>query len=699
MDGAVGPLVEAVRRLPIGRPRIPYVSNVTGEWITEAELDDPTYWGRHLRETVRFSAGLETLLANSAGVLLEVGPGGALGALARQNPVCGRDRVVVPSLPHAKDETPDEVFLADALARLWVGGADVDWERYHAGARRNRTVLPTYPFARERYWIERRVGAAPTDGESVRNADVADWFYVPSWCPSPLVRESVDAAERRWLVLEGAGELCGSVADGLAASTAESGEVVRVELGDGFARLEPSRYTVDPTNADDWSTLLGELADAERLPTHVVHTWNLSDARTPRRNVPDGLDSVVSLVQALAARDVSAQLTVVTDSACEVTGAEDLRPEAAGILGLARVVPQEHDRIACRVVDLAGSSSRERVARQLTAELLSEAGEPTVALRNGRRWVQTFEALAAGQGSAPEVDASLVRDGGVYLITGGLGRVGLQMARALAGKARVKLALTGRSAFPAAGEWDGILARGNDERTKATIRALRELETLGAEIATPRGDVTDAEAMRAVIAEVDECFGGLHGIVHAAGVVTGSSMDSIAVLDAEACAAQLAPKLVGIRVLDELLAGRNLDFRMATSSLATVLGGIGMGAYAAANACMGRVRGGEPARRHAVALCRLGRMADRAGARGGRRPDLRPRRSDDAFRGERRRFPAPAQRPRAPPGDCVDRRPVCSPGAVGQPAGRGRGRLGGRESGAARATRTRERLRRPAQRH
>jgi amino acid adenylation domain-containing protein len=159
---AILPLfLEGVRQVELHAPEIPFVSNVTGGWITAAEAADPGYWTRHLRQTVRFSAGLRTLAASSPeGLLLEVGPGRTLTSLARQNPETAA-RPVVRSLRHPQDAGPDQETLLRALGQLWLAGAPVDWRAFYARERRRRIPLPTYPFERRRYWLEPGADALP----------------------------------------------------------------------------------------------------------------------------------------------------------------------------------------------------------------------------------------------------------------------------------------------------------------------------------------------------------------------------------------------------------------------------------------------------------------------------------------------------------------------------------------------------------
>jgi amino acid adenylation domain-containing protein len=152
MDPIIEPFTEHVRKLALQAPSIPYVSGVTGQWITAEAATSPDYWARHFRQPVRFADGLALLLGEENAVLLEVGAGNTLTSLALQGAAKGR--VVVPSLPDAARERPDEDTLAEALGRLWTAGIVVEWAGLRADAQPRRVSLPTYPFERERHWVD-----------------------------------------------------------------------------------------------------------------------------------------------------------------------------------------------------------------------------------------------------------------------------------------------------------------------------------------------------------------------------------------------------------------------------------------------------------------------------------------------------------------------------------------------------------------
>jgi natural product biosynthesis luciferase-like monooxygenase protein/amino acid adenylation domain-containing protein len=189
---AVAPELERlVAGFALRAPEIPFVSNVTGTWITDDEARSPAYWARHLCRTVRFADGVAALRAEPGWALLELGPGQALGAWAMQHPADGAPApVVFSSLRHQHNRVPDPRFLLETLGGLWAAGVQVDWSAFAGGERRHRVPLPTYPFERRRYWVDpparaARSAAAPPPEPAASGAEAVPAGTARAAPPSP----------------------------------------------------------------------------------------------------------------------------------------------------------------------------------------------------------------------------------------------------------------------------------------------------------------------------------------------------------------------------------------------------------------------------------------------------------------------------------------------------------------------------------
>ncbi len=154
MEPILEAFVERVKKVTLNPPKLPYISNLTGTWITVTQATNPDYYAQHLRSTVLFASGVEKLLATPEQILLEVGPGHILATLAKRHPDRASAQTVLTSIRHPQEEKSDNHVLFTTLGQLWLAGVKVDWFGFYSHQEYYRLPLPTYPFERQRYWIE-----------------------------------------------------------------------------------------------------------------------------------------------------------------------------------------------------------------------------------------------------------------------------------------------------------------------------------------------------------------------------------------------------------------------------------------------------------------------------------------------------------------------------------------------------------------
>jgi acyl transferase domain-containing protein/acyl-CoA synthetase (AMP-forming)/AMP-acid ligase II/thioesterase domain-containing protein/SAM-dependent methyltransferase/acyl carrier protein len=487
--------------------------------------------------------------------------------------------------PTARDDVPRQVLL-DILGRRYLANLPVDWAALHSGGGPGRIPLPTYPFERQRYWIDLRSSASQRPTRIGKREDLGAWTYVPSWRRAPQAgRPASDGADAglRWLIL------CDESGAGLhlAQDLTRSGHrAVTVNAGDGFARIGDHAYAIDPRNRADYTALLESLG--AEVPDHVVHLWSLPEAAASpvSETMSRGSRSLVYLAQAMAQRDWThpIRVTVAGSEAFEVVGDEPIAPAKLTVVAPVIGISQEHRNLTCRYVDVEPRAQRTMDAALLSewirAEALDPSTDPVIAVRGRHRWVQGYEPFPVRDSS---LSPSRLRRGGVYLITGGVGSIGLVVAERLASRYQAKLVLTSRGRRSDE-RLPGAPGRPEPEDPAVTQR-LRALEELGAEVMVVAADVADAGQMREVLLQIAERFGALHGVIHAAGLLKGDAFPTIARCTPAQWEAQLRPKVAGTLVLAEILP-EGLDFCVVFSSVASALGGLGLCAYAAANLFM-----------------------------------------------------------------------------------------------------------------
>jgi polyketide synthase PksJ len=586
MDPVLKEFEDLVSRIRLNRPQMPYISNVTGNWITVQDVKNPAYWAAHLRETVRFEDGLSELLKIQNSIFVEVGPGKSLSTFVRQHKDKKAAQSVLNLVRHPKKNVPDKYYLLSQLGELWLYGVKIDWPTFYADEKRYRIPLPTYPFERrychriDEELLKKKDRFLLQQPWKNQTNDSADFFYIPAWRQSPPVppaaKKENAASDITWLIFIDGNGIGTRLVQKL---KSRKYNVITAAKGRKFHKTQERHYCINPEQADDYTALFRELAQTGTLPRYIVHLWGVNqyndeelDIKSFTRAQYPGLYSLIYLAQAAVKQHVIDDLKIAAVSANihDVTGQEILNPEKSTVLAAVKVIPQELPTIRCCNIDIdipvPGTPAEDKLLHQLTREIESKSADTVIAFRNNRRWVRIFEAVhleKIEEGRLP------LRKGGVYLVTGGTGKIGLLLAEYLARQVGARLILTGRSSFT-----------GKEDK-------IRKIENAGGEVMVMPADISNYWQMQEVINRAEARFGPVNGVIHAAGVTRGnSSLCSIENIDANACEEQFIPKVYGLFVLEKLFRNKELDFLALTSSLASVLGGLGLTCYSAANIFM-----------------------------------------------------------------------------------------------------------------
>lgn len=606
MDPVLEKFSQYLHRFTFHEPQIPYISNVTGQMVAADEVTKPSYWAAHLAQTVRFADGVSQLLNlvgwNSpacTGLFLEVGPGYDLSVLIRH---FGDNQSRLPVLhlvEHARGKTPANRYLLNQLGRLWLAGVPILWNSFYTHKNRSRVSLPPYPFEGQEYL---GVPASPAlspviakpQSPTGKNPDIADWFYVPTWKRSPLTPPKHTALPQKkcWLLFADLTGLCLHFAQELEQS---GQEVFIVRCGPEFKKISSREFIIDPSQAQDYNTLFHHFNQENIFPDHIVHFWSVTatSQNIPVDELQDlGFYSLFYLAQAVGRHSINEPLPilVVSNHLFRVTATENLCPGKATLLGAIKVIPKEYFNISCRSIDilwpLPDNFAPQRLVEQLVAECVKQTSDSlspdtVIAYRGDYRWVQVFEPCPSIHSNPI---ATCLKDRGVYLITGGLGGIGLTLAKHLADTRQAKLVLTRRSPFPPREQWAHLLTiLPPKDPTCQKIRTLLDMENAGAEVLVCNADVTDLTQMQSVISQARQRFGTINGVIHAAGLPDGGV---IARRTRQTITPILAPKVTGTLILNQVLNQQQvkLDFFLLCSSISSILGILGQIAYCAANA-------------------------------------------------------------------------------------------------------------------
>ncbi len=561
MEDAARQVAQAAAAMSFAPPKIPVACNVTGGWLGADAIGNPgEYWSRHILAPVDFAANAAALVALKPAAIVEAGPGRSLTRLVGEAARAGQmpDLAILSAMRHAGGSGgSDWEALCRCLARIWELGLPIHWDAMREGRTKRRTVLPTYPFERRRCWPANDVAKSPSP-ENVpcpreTKLPPKERFYVPSFrqvsaphWPSPAVeREPV-----HWLLLCDTYGPRGALGKALATRLRA--------LGDEVECLE--------RGASEELNMALEALRRHSGPARIVSLWSLPDEKS-KADASGHAWEATRLASMLANRGDTRPLYVfaVCESAFACPGGP-ASLDRAGAIGPLLVLGQEHPATAVRFIDvsLEGASNMRALARQIADECAAPVPrrEAAVILRSGR-FVERFDALPLGAAQR-EGGRRLLADG-PHIVTGGLGRIGLCLGKHLA-ELGADVVLTSRR--PPADRPPGFAAG------KIEVRQL---------------DLTKRAQIEALLSDVARRYGRIGGVFHAAGLAGLADLRDTA---KSAFEAELEPKVLGSINLNAAIrkvsANRRVtpSFVMTFSSLAAVLGGLGMAAYASANRIM-----------------------------------------------------------------------------------------------------------------
>lgn len=510
-------------------------------------------------------------------ILIEAGPGNALTSLARQQP--GATAKAFQSLPHPREATSDLRSALHTLGQVWASGVSVDWTKLHPSGSVHRVPLPTYPFEHKECWIEPdKVQFAATPYHASLLEDDKDLsFYRRVWRPAPVTPASASSAGA-WIVFNDSLGLGDQIAAKL---RADKQDVILVAAASSYQRSERDRYSIRPGVRDDYDALIADSIKSGFSPRNILHLWTVEGAERPLAEIMDrSFYSPLYLAQALADQDIADIDIALVSNRMQQVSEEPVRdPARSVLLGPARVIPKELAGITCCSIDVDFESGKAtECAAQIVAEMASIRDNSTVAFRGGERFVETLDPLNLS--AAPK--RRRLQPRGVYLITGGLGGIGLVVAEHLAREFNARLVLVTRSTLPLEPDWEAALNDSHQtDANKQRIRKLLEIRTIAGGLLVAQGDVTNLDQMRDIVALARQHYGRIDGVFHAAGILDDGPL---MLKTAKSAARVIDPKVRGTLVLEEALHDAPLSCFVLFSSVSSIFPPAGQVDYAAANA-------------------------------------------------------------------------------------------------------------------
>lgn len=387
----------------------------------------------------------------------------------------------------------------------------------------------------------------------------------PKWKTALVFRDNTAASD---VIIEGLKE---SILSG----------VIEVTFGSGYQKNSQNSYIISGTE-EDYLKLTAELKtrDIDKI-VHLSAISRSDTMSTPALEIScddvqnRGIYSLFYLTKALAANKYNNEISInLLSKTAEQVSEEDslINPDSASLFGLGKVVAQENPRLKLKCIDFDEATALESIIN----EVISECKDQRVAYRKGDRYIPEFSVVELN--SSQELN---IKNDGVYVITGGTGGLGLEIAKNISEKGNVNIALINRSKLPDTEQWDDLLEKNNNEKLCNKLRAIKNIEASGSRVVCCKADISNEEETKEALNSLRMRFGHINGIIHAAGVAGDGFL---VIKNSDIFSRVIAPKINGTQILDRLTFDDKMDFFVLFSSMTSVTGGVGQGDYTAANA-------------------------------------------------------------------------------------------------------------------
>jgi len=491
-------------------------------------------------------------------------------------------------MKHAKEKEQDEIVLLKAVASVWALGGTVDWCKFNKNSMGKRISLPEYPFEKEYYWKYGSLHAeTKTTAKKMSAVNKIDkWFYVPRW-----VKNNIKGTKEKqvYMVFDGTEQYSFETIDYL---KSKGKTCIRVVQGKNFSCLGDDYYVIRPDSLDDYVQLLEQTLNNGNIPDVIVYMWSINNSEVgfeqySEKNIEyikrNCFFNFVNIAKAIGIKGINTDIHMiaVTSNLERVFQHDEVDPFRALVKGAVNVIPLEYKNISAFCIDV-GRENWSLNKEMLFMDVVNLPDCKSIAYRNGERYVLSFRQMVINRNIH---NKDIFEEQEVYLITGGLGGIGLVIAEYLAFNYGANMVLTSRSGLPPKEMWEELIRNNTlDVKTKEKIMRIRAMEQKGAKVMIAKADVTNYAEMKNVLCLAKENLGTVNCIIHAAGVPDSGVLQSTT---EEKLDFEMAPKVTGTMVIHKIISEMEYNERpkiILFSSVSSILGAMGQAGYTAANA-------------------------------------------------------------------------------------------------------------------
>ncbi|WP_249219737.1 non-ribosomal peptide synthetase/type I polyketide synthase [Chitinophaga sp. HK235] len=577
MDDTAAKFKTLFRDIKLNKPAKPFISNLSGEIATD-EVATPEYWCKQLRNTVRFAKGIDSLSKQYGHKVsfIEIGPGKGLSYFVGKykdanNYQSLNTLYLLPSAKEANDAYLNMDSRENIIAKLWMNGIIQQPNESHVFEQATLLrSLPVYQFNHQRCWIEKtkRKEKENASTDELKMLSKEKWLSTPVWSAvSNLNKAAVKDGKKfnHTLVLLREDQL------GLYDFTLLSQEVQLVVLSKKNAsadNIEAGKLiTLNPEEERHFEKLAAYIKSKRIVFDAIIHATSIDNDADMDQALYNSYYSLFLVRHHLLRVMDTENLIVLTNGLAQITGEDRISPANGTMMGAIRNINHEFLSMDARIIDIGDAGHVTAAVAQIWNNSKYHKSDELLAVRFGKLWTEGLESI-----SNTFTEESLIADGDVILITGGLGNVGLAVAEHISGHHRVTFILVSRT---------NIYKHTNpSETTKRKIAAIERIRNNGSVVEVQPADISSPEEIKIMQEAVRQRYGNITGIIHTA---SGTIVD----LDDYSLAAMkdaFKAKVYGIDNVLNVLELSEVKFVASTSSLASLLGDVNRIEYCAANA-------------------------------------------------------------------------------------------------------------------
>ncbi len=578
MDTMLPLFEQELKMLNFSSPTIPFISNLTGKEILAQEATSPEYWSQHLRNTVKFNEGLNTLAEKGKAVYIEIGPGTTLSHFSNQQKnFRDKSNVAIQTMSHPKKQEDDSFVLAKALGSLGSHGIKIDWDSYYNNEKLYKIPLPTYSF--EEYKFPARINlkklyAQLAVAQNATSTEQNDLFYVQNW-KKALNSQEIKTVETKqeYIIFSNESPLINTVKASL---TTTGNKVIEITKGDSFKKISDHHFCLNPAIAGAFEKLFDTLTKEKIEASQIVYCWDTVTSEETYKNVfTEKLNLSKGLINYRS--DQKRKLTLIGDYQEPVLGNENVQTNAIASNSITYVASQENPLLETATIDVKMEVTNEVTVAKIINDIQSNTSPTQVAYRNRQKWIPFFE------GFKTETIENTILSNKTYIITGGLGVVGAAIIGHLCDAYDATVIVLGRSALPPKNEWLQTSRKDGNQGSIDKIGHLIAHQQKGRKVHYITTDISkEAELLKAIF-DIESNHGKISGVIHAAGISDPNMYKFVEEIDQTLIDTHFSAKVNGTKNIYSVFKDKPLDFVWITSSLSSILGGLTYGAYTAAN--------------------------------------------------------------------------------------------------------------------